>query len=168
MDILSHLMEDVSCILSNTRQSYGKIIAEEPCKDFWNNLLPTGIEQKFCNDTVSAERNVQARVRQTTCDQLSAHTGRTCDTLFNVLGYQCLQSRFVVHSELEKVAKADEVALAKAKLLPNEITDDISYSHWRLSELSKLVNIGSEAAFNSHALDVSSDNLAFFSFRGSS
>lgn len=94
-----------------------KIVAEEVRRNCWNDLFPTGIEQETCIEAVFAERNVQARVRQGTSDEFRARKRRARDTLFNGLGYQHLQSRFVVHSELEKVAKAEELVLVKAKML---------------------------------------------------
>lgn len=88
---------------------------------------------------------------------------RARDTRFKALRYRRLQSRGFVHYELDKLAKADEVVLLKAKLLPKGRNVDTILSHWRLIEVSELVTISLEAPLNVHALDVSSDNLELFS-----
>lgn len=51
---------------------FRRIVAKNAGKDCWNDLFFSGIEQESRIEAVSAETNVQARLRQETSDEGSA------------------------------------------------------------------------------------------------
>lgn len=136
---------------------------EEVRKECWNDVFLTVIEKNSCIDAVTAERKVDARVRQAMSDELSARKSNVHDMIFISFAYGRLKSRFVAHSEEEKTAKALEVAMERPKIFRKETTGDIHCSHWRLSEGSMICNVGTEAAVNAPFVEVPTDNLALFS-----
>lgn len=108
-------------------------------------MSPTGTEQKSCIEAVSAERNNQGRTGQATPDELSAYERRSSDSHLVRLvlvddSFGCIRPhyKFVVYSELNKVAKAEELLLAIAKLLHKGVDGDIVFNHSKLFEVSRL------------------------------
>lgn len=73
--------------------------------------------------------------------------------------------KIVLFQSWRKASKPDRMILVQAKLLYKVINEDIIFSTWRISELSCLASIKSEAALNVHAHDVPSDNLTLFSYQ---
>lgn len=150
------------CIFRNRGRVYPTFITDKAGKDCWNNIFSTENKQECRIDAMSFERRVQARGLQASSDEQSAHNRWAHGTLSNETAHWHLQFRFVVHSELEKAAKADKVVPVNANLLRQGVHCDKIVSHRRLSEVFVVLNIRSGAPLNARVLDFPRENLALF------
>lgn len=126
-------------------------------------MFSTAPKHESCTTAITAYRNILGSIGQALLHELSARTRRCRDMLFNARGYRRLQSCFAAHSEEEKVAKAEEVAVAKERLLYYFDNGNLHCSHWRLSAVTDFSLPGCQSALNYLVLDEQRDYLCLFS-----
>lgn len=139
---------------------YGKECNRSNAQRVLEQCLSKGVLQNSCTDVVTPEIKDRAIVCRAISDELRRRERMARGMLFNSLGYRCLRSRPVAHSEEEKAAKAVEVATAKSKQLRMGATIDIDFSHWRLSRVLKPCNKSTGTAVSEPVVDFPAENLA--------
>lgn len=104
----------------------------------WSALFATEQEKRSCMDVLVVHRALRGRLRQSISDAVSSRKRKTRDLIFNCLGYDCLQSRYVSHTEDQKRSRLLQVQEAKKRLLAYAPEGELIFHHWRTAQPKEL------------------------------
>lgn len=133
--------------------------AEELKKLAWKEVFVTTDEKKRCVEMLSFCKDLRVRLRQLLSDELSSRKRKACDLLFTSLGYHCLQSRFLSHSNGQKAAKSLEITDVKSKLLQFALNVDLLSCTWRTESTTSLCKEGANMTGIHEDIDIPDGNL---------
>lgn len=121
------------------------------------------MEKQARVELMSFDRKTCMKVRQVTSEKLSSRRRKACDHLFKELGYHCLLSSYVAHSEEKMVSKRSEVLEAWSKLLKRRNEGHISTINWITADDTNLYKQDMESSVRICNSEAAEDYLQLFS-----
>lgn len=109
--------------LEDEAVSLETLVANELGNAALNNIFSTDTGRQACIETISSQKKICSKVRQVMSDELSGRKRRACNMLFNALGYQCLQPRYITHSEDQNAAKQMSLPIPSPRCFEYAMTE---------------------------------------------